>query len=149
MFLPSRITNGVVATLFLFVFALFSLNALGVIGVSYQSADSPMWELIAIAATPPILFGFDLIFRRRDSLSDLVFTGCWMALYMWCVVDMGPPLLKLVTLDVPSIVTPSSHAEFVRDLCAFAVLVCGPLLMNGAYLLQQFAQWRKLRNNFS
>ncbi|OGZ05264.1 MAG: hypothetical protein A2845_03050 [Candidatus Lloydbacteria bacterium RIFCSPHIGHO2_01_FULL_49_22] len=124
MFSATRILNGIVAALLLPVSSFLILGtAIGTV----------MWWSGAQLALVPLLYVFDLFFRRRDSRSDMTCSIAWTLLFLLATLRS----ITRFSLDIPQeIGGPLFYLFTATVLCVL------PLLLNGTYLVRLILQKR-------
>jgi hypothetical protein len=114
MFLATRIANGIVALFAVSLAAMFIM----------QSYSSTILLIGAIFAQVGVLYGFDLLFRKKNSSSDVVFTVAWMLLFWFGLLSLWMEILSRDILP----------PEFLFFDLTFSALCAIPLLLNSIYL---------------
>lgn len=122
MFVATRIANGLIALLALFMAFLF-LTAL--------PSPTAMIMIVTFGAVA-LLYVCDLIFRRKNTRSDTVFATLWSLIFVYAVSRA----VLVLTAGMPEEITGDPAALYGTFVTVYLV----PFLLNGTYLWRLFFQ---------
>lgn len=123
MFSATRILNGIVAALLLVVSSSLILGT---------AIATVMWWTGAQLALVPLLYVFDLFYRRRNSQGDMTCSIAWTLIFLIATLRGATGFSRDIP---PEIGGPSFYVFIAIVLCVL------PLLLNGTYLVRLI--WQK------
>lgn len=121
MFTATRIMNGIVAALLLVVSSFLVLGTV---------TATVMWWTGAQLALVPLLYVFDLFYRRRNSQGDMTCSIAWTFIFLIATLRSVTGFSR----DIPPEIGGPSYALTAIILCVL------PLFLNGTYLVRLIRQ---------
>lgn len=122
MFVATRIVNGLVAMLALFM-AFLLLPAL-------PSATAML--MIVVFGFVALLYVFDLLLRRKNTKVDTVFATLWTLIFLYAVYRS----VLVLTAGIPEEMAGDTTTLYGTLITVYVM----PFVLNGIYLLRLFSQ---------